>query len=79
MVIGGILRLTSTVLPMWTSTIATLLLPSEMWRPLKDQADVTNDKNFYDVLASHVLISSIETSLKGHIRSGKTALIDPRP
>ncbi len=32
-----------------------------------DQADVTNDKNFYDVLASHVQISSIETSLNWHI------------
>ncbi len=32
-----------------------------------DQADITNDKNFYDVLASHVQISSIETSLNGHI------------
>jgi hypothetical protein len=32
-----------------------------------DQADVTDDKNFYDVLASHVQISSIETSLNGHI------------
>jgi hypothetical protein len=28
-----------------------------------DQADVTDDENFYDVLASYVQISSIETSL----------------
>ncbi len=28
-----------------------------------DQADIANDKNLYDVLASHVQISSIETSL----------------
>jgi hypothetical protein len=34
-----------------------------------DQADVTDDENFYDVLASHVQISSIETSLNGHICS----------
>ncbi len=32
-----------------------------------DQADVTDDDNFYCVLASHVQISSIETSLSGHI------------
>jgi hypothetical protein len=32
-----------------------------------DQADVTDYDNFYDVLASHVQISSIETSLNGHI------------
>ncbi len=43
-----------------------------------DQADITNDENFYDVLASHVQISSIETSLNGHIRSRKTAPIDPQ-
>ncbi len=43
-----------------------------------DQADVTNDENFYDVLASHVQISSIETSLNGHICLHKTAPIDPQ-
>jgi hypothetical protein len=43
-----------------------------------DQADVTDGKNFYNVLAPHVQISSIETSLNGHIRSRKTAPIDPQ-
>ncbi len=43
-----------------------------------DQADVTDDENFYDVLASHDQISSIETSLNGHIRSRKTTPIDPQ-
>ncbi len=43
-----------------------------------DQADVTNDENFYDVLASHVQISSIETSIYGHICSRKTAPINPQ-
>ncbi len=43
-----------------------------------DQADVTDDKNFYDVLASHVQISSIETSLNGQICLPKTAPIDPQ-
>ncbi len=43
-----------------------------------DQADVNDDKNFYDVLASHVQISSIETSLNGHICSCKIAPIDPQ-
>jgi hypothetical protein len=38
-----------------------------------DHADVTDDNNFYQVLASHVQISSIETSLNGHICLGKTA------
>ncbi len=43
-----------------------------------DQADVTDDDNFYDVLASHVQISSIETSLNGHICLRKTVPIDPQ-
>jgi hypothetical protein len=43
-----------------------------------DQADVTDDENFYDVLASHVQISSIETSINGHICSRKTAPINPQ-
>jgi hypothetical protein len=43
-----------------------------------DQADVTDDENFYDVLASHVQISSIETSLDGHICLRKTMPIDPQ-
>jgi hypothetical protein len=41
-----------------------------------NQADVTDDKNFYDVLASQVQISSIETSLNGHIRLRKTTPIE---
>ena len=44
-----------------------------------DQADVADYENLYDVLASRVQISSIENCLTGHIRSRKTAPIDPRP
>jgi hypothetical protein len=43
-----------------------------------DQADVPNDENYNDILVSHVQISSIETSLNGHICSRKTAPIDPQ-
>ncbi len=43
-----------------------------------DHADVADDENFYDVLASHVEVSSIETSLNGHIHLCKTAPIDPQ-
>ena len=43
-----------------------------------DQADVTDDKNLYDVLASHVQILSIESSLNGHICLHKIAPIDPQ-
>ncbi len=43
-----------------------------------DQADITDDENFYDILASHVQISSIETSRNGHSCLRKTAPIDPQ-
>jgi hypothetical protein len=43
-----------------------------------DQADVTDDENLYDVLASHVQILSIESSLNGHVCSRKIAPIDPQ-
>jgi hypothetical protein len=43
-----------------------------------DQADVTDDNNFYHVLALHVQISSIETSLNVHICLRKTVPIDPQ-
>ncbi len=45
---------------------------------ITDQPDITDDDNFYQVLASHVQISSIETSLNGHIHSRKAAPIDPQ-
>ncbi len=41
-----------------------------------DQANVDEDETLYDVLASHVQIRSIESSLNGHICSHKTAPID---
>ncbi len=41
-------------------------------------ADVKDDDNFYRVLASHVQILSIETSLNGHICLRKTTPIDPQ-
>jgi hypothetical protein len=43
-----------------------------------DQADVTDDDNFYQVLASHVQISSNETSFNGQICSRKVVPIDPQ-
>ncbi len=43
-----------------------------------DQADVTDNENHYDVLASHVQILSIESSLNDHICSRKIAPIDPQ-
>jgi len=43
-----------------------------------DLVDVTDDKNFHQVLTSKVKISSIETSLNGHIRLRNVAPIDPQ-
>ncbi len=43
-----------------------------------DQANVIVDDNFYNILASHVQISSIESSFNGHICWCKTAPIDPQ-
>ena len=44
-----------------------------------NQADVTDDNNFYQVLASHVQISSIETSINGHIACAGSRPLTPRP
>jgi hypothetical protein len=41
-----------------------------------DLADILHDSNFHQVLLSHVHISSMDTSLNGHIRTRKTAPID---
>ena len=43
-----------------------------------DLVDVMNDENFYQVLTSKVMISSVKTSLNGHIRSRKIAPIEPQ-
>ncbi len=41
-----------------------------------DLADLTHDCNFHQVLTSHVVVSSINASLSGHVRSHKTAPTD---
>jgi len=43
-----------------------------------DLVDVTDDKIFHQVLTSKVMISSVETSLNGHIRLHNIAPIDPQ-
>jgi len=43
-----------------------------------DLVDVTDDENFHQVLTSKVMISSVNTSLNGHIRSRNVAPIDPQ-
>ena len=43
-----------------------------------DLVDVNDDENFHQVLTSKVMISSVKTSLNGHIRLCKIAPIDPQ-
>jgi hypothetical protein len=41
-----------------------------------DLADLTHDCNFHQVLTAHVILSSINSSLSGHVQSRKSAPID---
>jgi hypothetical protein len=41
-----------------------------------DMADMTHDCNFHQVLTSHIVVSSINTCLRGHVRLHKAAPID---
>ncbi len=43
-----------------------------------DLVDVMDDENFHQVLTSKVMISSVETSLNGHIRLRNVVPIDPQ-
>lgn len=52
------------------------LVVSALHSPTTDLADILHDRNFHQVLLNHVHISSIDTSLNGHIRTRKTAPID---
>jgi hypothetical protein len=52
------------------------LILNELQSLTTDLADLTHDCNFYQVLTSHVIISSINASLSRHVQSRKTAPID---
>jgi len=41
-----------------------------------DSADITHDSNFHQILESHVVVSSIDTTLNGNVMSRKTKPID---
>jgi hypothetical protein len=41
-----------------------------------DLADLTHDCNFHQVLTAHIIVSSVNSSLSGHVQSRKTAPID---
>ncbi len=52
------------------------LIVNELQSLTTDMADMTHDCNFHQVLTSHVILSSINISLSGHVGSCKTAPID---
>jgi hypothetical protein len=52
------------------------LILNELQSLTTDLADLTHDCNFHQVLTAHVIMSSIDSSLSGHVRSRKTAPID---
>ncbi len=41
-----------------------------------DLADLTHGCNFHQVLTAHIVVSSVNSSLSGHVRSSKTVPID---
>ncbi len=52
------------------------LIVNELQLLTTDLAEMTHDCNFHQVLTSHVIISSINASLSGHVQSRKAAPID---
>ncbi len=55
--------------------VPTLIL-NELQLLTTDLADLTHDCNFHQVVTSHVVISSINASLSGHVQLRKAAPID---
>ncbi len=52
------------------------LILNELQSLTTDLADLMHDCNFHQVLTSHVIVSSVDTSLSGHVQSRKAAPID---
>jgi hypothetical protein len=52
------------------------LILNELQSLTTDLADLTHDCNFHQVLTSHVVVSSVNASLSGHVQSRKTEPID---
>jgi hypothetical protein len=52
------------------------LILNELHSLTTDLADLMQDCNFYQVLTAHVIVSSVNSSLSGHVRSRKVAPID---
>ncbi len=52
------------------------LILNELQSLTTDLTDLMHDCNFHQVLTAHFIMSSIDSSLSGHVRSRKTAPID---
>jgi hypothetical protein len=52
------------------------LILNELQSLTTDLADLTRDCNFHQVLTAHVIVSSVNSSLSGHVGSRKSAPID---
>ncbi len=52
------------------------LIVNELQLLTTDLADMTHDCNFHQVLTSHVIVSSVNASLSGHVQLCKAAPID---
>ncbi len=52
------------------------LIINELQSLTTDLADIMHDCNFHQVLTSHVVVSSVNTSLSGHVRLHKAVPID---
>jgi hypothetical protein len=55
--------------------IPTLII-NELQLLTTDMTDMMHDCNFHQALTSHVVVSSVDASLCGHVQSRKTAPID---
>ncbi len=55
---------------------APTIIVNELQLLTTDLADMTHDCNFHQVLISHVIVSSINASLSGHVQSCKAVPID---
>ncbi len=55
---------------------APTLIVNELQLLITDLADMTHDCNFHQVLTSHVIVSSIDASLSGHVQLRKAAPIN---
>ncbi len=52
------------------------LILNELHSLTTDLADLMHDCNFHQVLTAHVVVSSVDSSLSGHVRLRKVAPID---